>query len=92
MYDAFSITTSSNNLIKTLNEIKVWPLIAEYCSSMMEHVIIGFSINLFWTEVSSASGDTFIFPVYLSNSLLFGRYNGEEYTSNNLLKTRHVET
>lgn len=79
MYDAFSITTSSNNLIKTLNE-------------MMEHVIIGFSINLFWTEVSSASGDTFIFPVYLSNSLLFGRYNGEEYTSNNLLKTRHVET
>lgn len=87
MYDAFSITTSSNNLIKTLNEIKVWPLIAEYCSSMMEHVI-----NLFWTEVSSASGDTFIFPVYLSNSLLFGRYNGEEYTSNNLLKTRHVET
>lgn len=47
MYDAFSITTSSNNLIKTLNEIKVWPLIAEYCSSMMEHVIIGFSINLF---------------------------------------------
>lgn len=34
MCDAFSITTSSNNLIKTLNEIKVWPLIAEYCSSM----------------------------------------------------------